>query len=63
MILKTNRLILRPWKEEDAQQLYKYALDPNVGSSAGWPVHSDVENSCQIIKDVIYADVCSCIEK
>lgn len=53
MILKTDRLILRPWKEEDAEQLYKYAKDPNVGPSAGWPVHTGVENSRQIIKDVL----------
>ncbi|OOM80544.1 GNAT family N-acetyltransferase [Clostridium sp. BL-8] len=53
MILETNRLILRPWKEEDAQELYKYAKDQNVGPSAGWPVHTDVQNSRQIIEDVL----------
>lgn len=53
MILKTNRLILRSWKEEDAEQLYKYAKDPSVGPMAGWPVHTGVENSRQIIKDVL----------
>ncbi|AGX44398.1 GNAT family N-acetyltransferase [Clostridium saccharobutylicum] len=56
MIFKTDRLILRPWKEEDAQQLYKYAKDPNVGPIAGWPVHTDVENSRQIIRDVLSED-------
>jgi len=56
MILKTDRLILRPWKEQDAQQLYKYAKDPNVGPIAGWPVHTDVENSRQIIKNVLSVD-------
>ena len=56
MILKTDRLILRPWEEQDAQQLYKYAQDPNVGPIAGWPVHTDVENSRQIIKDVLSVD-------
>lgn len=56
MILKTDRLILRPWKEEDAQQLYKYAKDPKVGPIAGWPVHTDVDNSRQIIKDILSAE-------
>jgi RimJ/RimL family protein N-acetyltransferase len=56
MILKTDRIILRPWKEEDAQQLYKYAKDPKVGPIAGWPVHTDVENSRKIIKDVLSAE-------
>ena len=31
MILKTKRLILRPWDESDAQNLYEYAKDPDVG--------------------------------
>ena len=25
MTLETERLILRPWKEDDAESLYKYA--------------------------------------
>lgn len=55
MILKTNRLILRPWKESDAENLYKYASDPKVGPIAGWPVHTSVENSLDIIRDVLSA--------
>ena len=31
MILQTNRLILRPWREDDAEELFKYAGDPEVG--------------------------------
>jgi len=30
MILQTNRLILRPWREDDAEDLYIYASDPEV---------------------------------
>lgn len=56
MTLETNRLILRPWKEDDAQELYKYAKNPDVGPIAGWPVHTDIENSRQIIKDVLSAE-------
>ncbi len=56
MILETNKLILRPWKEDDAQTLYKYAKSPDVGPIAGWPVHTDIENSRQIIKDVLSAE-------
>jgi len=55
MILKTKRLILRPWREDDAQELYKYAADPEVGPAAGWPPHTGVENSRQIIRDVLSA--------
>ena len=51
MILETERLILRPWDESDAEDLYRYASDPAVGPIAGWPVHTSVENSREIIHD------------
>jgi len=53
MILETKRLILRPWQEADAADLYKYASNPEVGPVAGWPVHTSVENSKEIIQDVL----------
>lgn len=52
-MLETNRLYLRPWKESDAESLYKYAKAPAVGPAAGWPVHTSVENSREIIKGVL----------
>ena len=30
MILETERLILRRWEESDAEDLYKYASNPDV---------------------------------
>ena len=53
MILETERLILRPWEESDAESLYEYAKDERVGPIAGWPVHADVENSREIIRAVL----------
>ena len=50
MILETERLLLRPWRESDAEECYKYAKDPRVGPIAGWPVHKSVENSRHVIK-------------
>ena len=32
MVLETERLILRPWEENDAESLYKYASSPKVGA-------------------------------
>lgn len=52
----TDRLILRPWKESDAESLYEYAKDPAVGPIAGWPVHTSVENSREIIRNVLSAE-------
>ena len=53
MILETKRLILRPWREDDAENLYKYASDPDVGYPAGWPAHTSIENSREIIRGVL----------
>ena len=55
MTFTTERLILRPWEETDAESLYEYARDPRVGPIAGWPVHTSVENSLEIIKNVLSA--------
>ena len=55
MELQTKRLLLRAWKESDAEALYKYAQNPNVGPIAGWAPHTSVENSREIIKTVLSA--------
>lgn len=51
--LETDRLILRPWTEKDAKKLYQYAKDPRVGPSAGWPIHTSIENSRHIIRHIL----------
>ena len=55
MILETERLLLRPWEERDAEDLYRYASHPDVGPIAGWSVHTSVENSREIIREVLSA--------
>ena len=54
-ILTTPRLLLRPFEEGDAAELYDYARDPRVGPIAGWPPHTSVENSREIIRTVFSA--------
>ena len=53
MILQTQRLILRPWNDGDAEECYRYAKDPRVGPAAGWPPHKSVEESRRIIRDML----------
>lgn len=53
--METERLILRPWTEYDAPALYKYAQDPAIGPIAGWPPHTSVENSREIIRNILSA--------
>ena len=51
-VMETERLTLRPWMESDAEALFKYASDPEVGPRAGWPPHKSVEESLEIIRTV-----------
>jgi RimJ/RimL family protein N-acetyltransferase/ADP-ribose pyrophosphatase YjhB (NUDIX family) len=55
MTIQTERLLLRPWQASDAEDLYAYASDPRVGPAAGWPPHTSVDNSRDIIRDVLSA--------
>ena len=55
MTLETERLILRSWEGADAEECYKSAKAPRLGPIAGWPVHTSVENSRRIIRDVLAA--------
>ena len=51
-MLKTERTLLRPFTEGDAEDLYAYAKDPRVGPIAGWKPHGSVEESREIIRTV-----------
>ena len=51
--METERLILRPWEDADAEDLYEYAKDPDVGPMAGWPAHTSVKESLSVIRGVL----------
>ena len=54
--METERILLRPWQESDAEALFKYASDPDVGPRAGWPAHKSVEESREIIRTYFHND-------
>lgn len=54
--METNRIILRPWRESDAEALFKYASDLDVGPRAGWPPHKSVGESLEIIRTIFNND-------
>lgn len=58
MIFETERLILRPFCDEDAESLYTYAKDPDVGPIAGWPPHESVEGSLYAIRNFLNGPEC-----
>ena len=60
-MIETERLLLRPWTDEDAESLYEYAKDPDVGPSAGWPAHKSVEESLEIIRNIFNGPECYAI--
>ena len=53
MVLETSRLILRKWELSDAEECYELAKDPQVGPSAGWLPHPNVEHSRKIIREIL----------
>ncbi|MBO4834597.1 MAG: GNAT family N-acetyltransferase [Lachnospiraceae bacterium] len=53
MKLETERLILRRFEESDAEDVFAYAKDPDVGPIAGWPPHQSVEESLDVIRNVL----------
>ena len=55
-VWETERLRLRPWREDDAAALYRYASDPAVGPAAGWTVHTSEAESLEILRAVLMND-------
>lgn len=56
MKMETERLLLAPWEEKDARELYELAKDPEVGPRAGWPPHESEEDSRRVIREVLAAE-------
>lgn len=61
MRMETERLLLRRWEESDAESLFEYASDPDVGPIAGWPAHRSIEESLNVIKNVFSVPECYAI--
>lgn len=53
MELTSTRLVLRPWLDSDVPALYELARNPKIGPSAGWPAHESVEQSLDILRNIL----------
>ena len=52
--LETHRLILRPFKIEDADEMFNnWASDPEVTRFLTWPAHSSVDITRMVLNDWI----------
>ena len=49
LVLKTDRLTLRPFRESDLMDLYEYAKVDGVGQMAGWLPHKNPDESRKIL--------------
>lgn len=48
--LETERLRLRQWRVEDAEDMFAYAKSDKVGPMAGWRPHQSVEDSVKTLE-------------
>lgn len=54
VVLTTERLILRPWRESDLNDFFEYAQVDGVGQMAGWNPHKSMEESQMILTSFIH---------
>lgn len=51
-VIETERLILRPVTESDAEAIYEYSRNENVGINAGWKPHESLQETREVMKIV-----------
>lgn len=49
VVLKTQRLLLRPWRDDDLDDFFEYASVDGVGEMAGWSHHKTKEETKTIL--------------
>jgi uncharacterized protein YbbK (DUF523 family)/RimJ/RimL family protein N-acetyltransferase len=54
-VLETERLIVRPLTDADADGVWAYAHDPEVGPGAGWAPHRRLDDSLFFIREIASA--------
>ena len=47
--LETPRLILRPWRYDEAEDLFDYASIEGLGQMAGWLPHKTIDESRAVL--------------
>ncbi len=56
LVIETERLILRSFKQSDLLDFYEYASVPGVGEMAGWKHHETIEKTQEILDIFIKED-------
>lgn len=58
---ESQRLILRPWTMDDAEDFFEYARVEGVGEMAGWPHHQTIDETKAVIQMFLKAGTCLAI--
>lgn len=53
MTIETDQLVLRPWEDGEAAELYALASDPEIGPACGWAPHASERESLEVIRHVL----------
>lgn len=54
--LETERLRLRAWNTDDAEDMFAYASSPIVGPNAGWEPHASIDITKEYLEQTIKDD-------
>lgn len=49
-IIETERLLLRPITEDDAELFFEYCRNEHIGLNAGWKPHATIEETIEVIR-------------
>lgn len=49
---ETERLLIRPFRENDAETFFACCQNPNLGNNAGWAPHKSIKESREILQNV-----------
>lgn len=55
-LLESERIVLRPFFDSDAKDVFRYASDPDIGLRAGWPPHKSENESLEVIRTLFNND-------
>ena len=47
--IETNRLVLRPFSESDAPDVFESCKNPNLGNNAGWKPLETIEETIDVL--------------
>ncbi|MDF2686701.1 MAG: hypothetical protein K0S55_1883 [Clostridia bacterium] len=56
-ILETERLVLRPWKMEDAVSMFRICSNINLTAPVDWPLSKNIQEAEHFLKEIIKCDM------